>query len=138
MKSIPEKIQLLIRWSILLWGLLILIWLQLEDTSLIPVLSLAALICFIGSVALIIRLSSTKQLHLFVYPGIGAMAGLTLIPIALLLIAIKTSVHSHETPDFTTSQILSLIYRFPIMIGGGFFISLGYGLWQTTHQLKNP
>jgi hypothetical protein len=43
--------------------------------------------------------------------------------------AIKTGLHGHAAPDFTSAQVIEVFLRTPIWGLGGLLIGLGIGLW---------
>jgi hypothetical protein len=100
-------------------------WLPFEDTSeIIPLL----LACLFSAWMAAVYLSKPQKRFRATLPNYilaGTLAGMAITPLTLLLMALKTGLHGHATPDFTTQQIVSVVQRTPIWVGGGFLIGLG-------------
>ncbi|MBL6965564.1 MAG: hypothetical protein ISR60_03320, partial [Anaerolineales bacterium] len=111
-------------------GVVILFWLPIEDTQINTVTFLALLIAAFGAARATYKRRASK-LHAGLRAVlIGLLAGASATPIALLLIALKTGIHSHGAPDFTLTQINSLIQRTPYFTIGGLLIALGCAVWM--------
>lgn len=117
-------------------GILMLLWLPLEDSSESPVMVFALIIS--GVLALRVTYLEQNTPNLLRIALIGLLAGLFVIPIALVLIAFKTGVHSHDVPDFPAEQILSILQRIPLFTLGGLFLGVGSGVWLTAKKPKPP
>ncbi len=113
-----------------------LLWLPLEDSSESPVMVFALIIS--GVLALRVTYLEQNTPNLLRIALIGLLAGLFVIPIALVLIAFKTGVHSHDVPDFPAEQILSILQRIPLFTLGGLFLGVGSGVWLTAKKPKPP
>lgn len=118
-------------------GLLILIWLSIEDRNeLLVVLASGAVCAWIAARLLLIPPDSDRQLLIrHALAGIGA--GALLVPIAILLMSIKNGIHSHITPDFSLDQMQSVLMRAPYFILSGFLIALGIGIWRLVKRDEN-
>ena len=114
----------------LLLGLTILIWLSIEEQSELFVLVGSGAICaWIASCLLLTPPQSNRQL-ITRHGLVGIGAGLLLAPLAILLMAVKSGIHGHGTPDFSIAQIQSVLLRSPYFILSGFLIALGIGIWR--------
>lgn len=118
------------RATAVLLGFGLLVWLTIEDQNTLSVIIFAGAICaWLGARILIFPPASRKQLIVrHILAGLGA--GLLLAPIAVLLMALKTGIHGHGTPDFTVAQIQSVLSRTPYFALSGFLLGLGSGLWR--------
>jgi hypothetical protein len=118
-----------IMWGIV--GVLWFLWIGFEDRSLMPVLILAALISLAIGFEWAVR-SWGRDWHL-VYLLSSSLKGLTiggLAPlIAIVLVFLKTSLHQHETPDFSEQDLLLLLQRIPFWASAGFLFGLAYAIW---------
>jgi archaellum biogenesis protein FlaJ (TadC family) len=136
---------------LLVVGIAWLIWLSIEDLSERWVLLFSVTICVLMAIRFIIYYSaqlpknekrysqskdqqSNKQ-FLF-YPIVGSLTGLAVTPVALFLMALKTGLHSHLAPEFTSSQVIIVLARTPIWIIGGLLIGVGMGLISWSQQTK--
>ncbi len=54
-----------------------------------------------------------------VYPLAGLLGGAATAPVALLLMAIKTGLHGHSVPDYTSAQMMAVLISFPVWVGAG-------------------
>jgi len=127
-----SPIPLWLRFSAIGAGILILLWLPIEDTSEKPAISIALVI----SVLLALRALCGRQYQqgIIRMTLIGGLAGTAITPIALLLIAFKTGLHSHGIPEFPVEQVIALLRRTPFFSIGGLFVGLGSGAWLSTRK----
>lgn len=111
-------------------GILVLAWLPFEDHSPLGALTLAAGMCaWLAVRALRTPLQSNRQVW-GRYALVGALAGLGVAPLALLLMAVKTGLHAHATPDYTAVQLQSTIGRILIFGVSGLLVGLGGAAWR--------
>jgi hypothetical protein len=116
-------------------GALLLVWLPLEDTDEKRALAFAAALNAWLVIRYLNRLSPANRKSLLKHILAGALAGLAITPAALFLMAFKTGMHGHGTPDFTAEQILSVINRTHIWGSAGLLLGLLSGfLFKTTSQ----
>ena len=113
-----------LRLAALILGIFLLLWLPVEDTDEIQVLVAAAAVsAWLALRYLLSQTGSAKSLgkHILV----GTLAGLAVTPLALFLMAFKTGLHGHDSPDFTAEQIYFVIYRTPLWGFAGLLLGLG-------------
>ena len=96
------------RFSGLLLGILVLVWLPVEESSVLGVLVIAGLICTWGGIWLLFKTGSYRRHGIVRHVLIGGLAGFFVVPAAITLMAIKTGIHGHGTPDFTVEQMQAL------------------------------
>jgi hypothetical protein len=60
--------------------------------------------------------------------GVGLLTGTLVAPVAVLLILIKISLHSHGTPDFTSGDIGAVMNRTPVWALAGVLSGEALGL----------
>lgn len=114
----------------LLLGFGILIWLPIEDQSELLVLIISTAICaWLAARFLNSQFRSDKQL-VFRHALVGLAAGLALAPLAILLMAVKSGIHGHGTPDFSVEHMLSVLEGTFYFALSGILISLGIGVWR--------
>lgn len=117
-----------LRYLALILGIIILLWLPVEDVSERgPVLLSAALCAWWAARFLIYDHPKAKAFWLR-YLLCGALAGLATTPVALLLMIFKSGLHGHAAPDFTPAQMQSVIIRTPLWVGSGILLSFGVAL----------
>jgi hypothetical protein len=114
----------------ILFGIIVLVWVSLEDQSVTWVILFAAAICLLAAA---LSLASSPRSDAgkgwLVYLLAGLLGGAATPPVAVLLMAIKTGLHGHSVPDYTPAQIIAVLTSFPIWVGAGGVIGLGTGLW---------
>jgi len=103
-------------------------WLRLEDTDEKWVLVNAAAVTIWLATLHIVRLPPATQESIPRLALVGVLAGLAIIPVTILLMALKTGLHGHGTPDFTIEQILSVTNRWYIWGSAGLLLGLLSGL----------
>jgi hypothetical protein len=111
----------------LLLGVYLLSWLPYEDKDETrAILSAAAVNAWIA-LRYIVRQPAHSRKNLLRPTVAGFLAGLAITPLALFLMAFKTGIHGHGSPDFTAEQIFAVIYGTPIWSGAGLLVGLGSG-----------
>jgi hypothetical protein len=117
-----------LRLSALILGIYLLLWLPFEDKDETrALLSAAALNTWI-TLRFIIRIPEQKKRNPFRHILVGILAGLAVTPMTLFLMAFKTGIHGHESPDFTAEQIFAVVSRTPLWGVAGLVLGLGSGL----------
>ena len=131
MIRIPE-----LRWVVrLVWVVVApvwFVWIAVEDRRLGPVLLLAALVSSAFAITGLARWRSGRLVGrrrwLVESTGVGLIAGAMVAPIAILLILIKISIHAHGTPDFSLTDIGSVLEREPVWMLAGMLCGEALGL----------
>jgi len=110
----------------------ILFWAGLEDTNIAPVAALGAItaaLAFGHALLARSRSGAFKAGERFVWMILGgACAGMGAALCAILLMAIKVSLHSHNTPDYSPTAVIGLFTRAPQWGLAGLLIGLGLAL----------
>ena len=131
-----RRLPLWQRLAALFLGILILFWLPIEDRSTIGVLIFSILMCVFGALAVTsVRPGSRQgQAGQSAFPRLRTsqtillatwlMAGLAVTGVALLLITIKTGVHGHGAPDYTSEQMARILSLTPLWAVLGLVIGL--------------
>ena len=112
----------------LLLGIVVLVWLLVEESSNLGVLVIAGLVCAWGGIWLLLKIHTAAISKVWIHLIIGGGAGLLLSPVAILLMALKTGIHGHSTPDFTLYQMQLVLSRTPFFILAGILLGAGVGL----------
>lgn len=114
----------------ILLGIILFVWLSFEGQNVTWVILFANAICMLCAAGILARYPRlTQNKGWLVYPVAGLLSGTATTPIALLLMAIKTGLHGHSGPDYTSDQIIAVLISFPVWVGAGAVIGLGAGLW---------
>jgi hypothetical protein len=92
-------------WAII-WGILFLAWLPLEDQSAILPAILGLMASWIIAINFPDHLAAYKSLR-------GAIFGGLFILLAMLLMIFKSGLHAHGFPDFPLDSFLQLARLFP-------------------------
>ena len=106
------------------------IWIPFEDTHIQWVLILSVAICSWFAIRILLNLSAAKWQKVALHSLVGGLAGLAVAPLAFLLMAIKSGLHGHGTPDFTAQQIQTVFGIELYLAISGLLIGLGWGLWR--------
>ena len=128
------SVPLQMRYFAILLGIALLFWLPIEDSAEAwAILFAIAISTWLAIALLLIKRISFRSI-LFDHVFVGTFAGILVTPIALLLMAFKIGLHSHEVPDYTIQQVISAIWKTPIWIIGGFLIGAGSGIWVSSRE----
>lgn len=132
-------------------GIFWLFWLSIEDLSERWVLLFSVIFCVLLAIRFIIANSTPgvqenqpnlhpegerSTRHFLYFPVMGALTGLAVTPMALFLMALKTGLHGHFTPEFTSTQVITVLLRTPIWIIGGLMVGLGMSLVSWSQAKK--
>jgi hypothetical protein len=126
-----------IRWFRLgLVGLVVLwfVWIGIEDTGLFTVLLMAAALLIAAAVAVYMRqnerLPQSGKQRFAAILLIGLASGTLITPTAVLLMAIKISLHNHIVPDFTRRDIAAVLESTPAWVLGALLLSSAGALYD--------
>ncbi|HLC05203.1 MAG TPA: hypothetical protein VJK02_19385 [Anaerolineales bacterium] len=107
-------------------------WIAYEDRSPSTVMGLSAIVCAAFAVTAIARwrggILAERRRWLLETMGVGLATGALVAPVAVVLILVKISLHSHGTPDFTTSDIAQVMNRLPVWALAGVLCGEALGL----------
>lgn len=106
-------------------GVGILIWMVFENNNAVWTVMFAGSILIVAIAGLFFHRPRAQRASWWWLPAFGLAAGLTLAPLAILLMAVKTGLHGHASPDFTSEQILRVLQASPIWAASGLFIGAG-------------
>jgi hypothetical protein len=122
----------------LLLGIGVLVWLPIEEQSELGVLVISGAVCTWAAVWLFVKpIDSDRQL-IVRHSLVGAGAGLAIAPLAILLMAFKSGIHGHGTPDFTVAQMQFVLSRTPYFVLSGALVGLGSALWRLSRRDQSP
>ncbi|MCJ7659847.1 MAG: hypothetical protein MUO67_11915 [Anaerolineales bacterium] len=129
----PTYLSATPRWMRLLalvLGITLLLWFPVEEISQLSVVLFAALISAWFALRALLPVQPGERYYLVRHLLVGALAGLAVAPLAFLLMALKTGLHSHSAPDFTFEQIQVLLFRTPLWVIVGLLLGLGGSLFH--------
>jgi hypothetical protein len=109
-------------------GIALLLWLPIEDVSEQSVILFAALISAWLAARYLISVHPEEYHYLLRHLLAGTLAGLAVSPLASFLMALKTGLHGHSTPDFAIEQMQALLFSAPAWMVVGFLLGLGAAL----------
>jgi hypothetical protein len=118
-------------------GVALLLWLPFEDSGIDVVLAFSTLICGWCALRFLLSIPPGRENWLRRYVFAGALAGLAVSPLAFLLMALKTGLHGHPSPDFTVGQLREVLASTPLWLLAGLLLGFGSGLWRATRRAED-
>jgi len=126
-----------LRISALLIGGGLLVWLPFEESSTLGVLLFSAVICTWVLIYSSVRQFEQGRLAIIRSALVGLITGLSVSPLAFFLMAFKSGLHGHGTPDFTSAQIEQVLSWFPVFGLGGVIAGPAFRIWLRSSK-KTP
>ena len=123
-----------LRISALVLGIIILIWLTIEDETTLWVVIISVAICIWAAGWVLAKPVEGEKWIILRHSLVGIGAGLAIAPLGILLMALKTGIHGHASPDFTVPQMHEVLSRTPFFALSGFLVGLGSGLWRLARR----
>jgi hypothetical protein len=115
-------------------GVLWFIWIGIEDQSPISVLIMAVIMIMALLTASLeryfSRLPESAARRFMVIVTSGLMGGLLVTPVAVLLMAVKVSLHNHSVPDFSRLDVIQVLYSTPAWALGMLMLSAAVALYD--------
>lgn len=108
----------------------LLLWLPFEDTNVNAVLLFSVSICGWWVARFLVGIPGSAEKAIRRHALLGALGGLAVSPLALLLMAVKTGLHGHPSPDFSPEQLQAVLGSIAGWVAAGFLLGLGIGLWR--------
>ena len=133
----PDKKRTWLRFAGLLLAIGIMVWLPIEESSELGVLVVSGLICIWGGIWLLTKTGVDDKHLILRHILVGFGAGLLVAPVAILLMAIKSGIHGHGSPDFTVSQMQNVLSRVPYFALGGVLVGTGSGMLQIMQRKQS-
>ena len=118
------------RLGAILLGVMILLWLSIEDRDERRAVFLAAMLSTLG--ALVTGLRFGARLRGYWYILLGGTFGLLVPLLAVLLMVVKTGLHGHSVPDFTLAQISAVLRQIPVWSVVGLLVGGAAALFDRT------
>lgn len=126
----PLKYRRWLRPTAIMLGVGMLVWLPFEESHENWVVFFAVSIAALFAAAALLRWAGPGSRPWLIYPLITGAAGALVTPLALLLMAVKSGIHGHSAPDYTSTQVSSVLLRTPLWLVSGLLIGLGIAVWR--------
>jgi hypothetical protein len=126
-----------LRISVFLIGGGLLVWLPFEESSTFGVLLFSVVICTWVLIYSSVRQFEQDRLTIIRSALVGLISGLSVSPLAFFLMAFKSGLHGHGTPDFTSAQIEQVLTWFPVFGLGGVMAGSAFRIWLRSSK-RNP
>lgn len=124
------KKDLGLRISAFALGIIVLVWLTIEDENTLWVVIISVAISLWAAAWVLVKPLIGEKRIILRHSLVGIGVGLAMAPLAILLMALKTSIHGHASPDFTVPQMQEVLSRTPFFALSGFLVGIGSGLWR--------
>lgn len=122
-------------WLRISWGLtgaLWFFWIGIEDRSTFTVLimsaALVSALAITGYQRRVNHLPDAGKRRLVGTLLLGLLGGMLVPPTAILLMAVKISLHNHAVPDFTREDVISVLTSTPAWVLGGLLFAAANAL----------
>jgi hypothetical protein len=119
-----------LRFIALVIAVIFFIWLPREDDNTLWVVFFALSLSAWIAARFLLKIRASQKPRVLVYGFVGLLAGLLISPLALMVVAIKNGIHSHEFPDFSLAQIWEIVSLTPYYLAAGLIIGLILSLWS--------
>lgn len=131
----PRRTRLLI----LAYGILVFLWLRIEDNSVLPAVTAGLGLSLLAAFIWLTNNLSGRTLRLrYALPGaalLGGLCGLGAAAATAGLMLLKNGMHGHVFPDFPFGIIVEILQRAPLWALAGGLIGLGLALaWWALQQ----
>lgn len=124
------RIRRYVRRAAFFLGVALLIWLPMENSSILWPLLFALAGSILGVVRALPPPPRTGGWRWLLYALAGMLAGLAVTPLAIFIMAFKSGLHGHGAPDFSPGQVISVINRTPWWVISGTLTGAGCGLMR--------
>lgn len=129
-----------LRLGIMLLGVMILIWLSVEDQGTISVHLFGFVVAFVLLLQMTLRTyagSPYRQLRGGFWLTMGGLLGVLTAITTTLLMFLKTALHSHVYPDYPVEMMLATLLRAPVWgMVGLLIVSGGLLIQRAAHNLS--
>jgi hypothetical protein len=133
MADSKPKTTLAIRWAAIGLAVVSFIWLPVEDTTVAFLLAVALGWCAWAGVWAFQQANRVDPISQGRLLAIGAIAGLAVSPMALILALLKAGLHGHGFLDFTNNQLVLIAKTTPGWILLGLLVS-----WFSHLAIRHP
>jgi hypothetical protein len=118
-------------------GVGVILWLPFEDTGVNGVLAFSVLICGWWAARSLLNAPISEGSLIRRHVFFAALAGLGVSPLALLLMALKTGLHSHPSPDYSPEQLGAVLVSTPVWVLASVLLGVGSGLWRVNRGAED-
>jgi hypothetical protein len=124
-------------WVRITWfitGVLWFVWLGIEDSSTVTVLLISAALCFAMTTTNyqhhVKHITRSRTRRFLATLLVGLLGGLLVAPTAVVLMAVKTSLHNHIVPDFTQKDVIQVLHSTPAWVLGALILAAACDLYN--------
>ncbi len=123
------------------YGLVLIFWMSLEDSSTLTVslLGTGAAVIYIG-IWLLNRLSERELAFRHWFPGMifsGTLFGAASVLITVILMFFKSGWHGHIYPDYPPQMIFAMLTRLPVWALSGTLTAIFCAILLLLHKAQN-
>jgi hypothetical protein len=127
----PSPVPIRLRLAFILLGIFTLLWLPVEENSLVLVFLISGTACSLGLLVFLERQPSAKGMKKSLWvPLAGLLAGAAVTLVALALMAVKTGVHGHGISDYSAEQVIFALRLTPLWMGVGLIAGVCIARWR--------
>ena len=133
------RLPVWLRISFIFLGLFILLWLPVEDRSVVVVLLISGCASILGLLALLnLRQQSWAtaeengggKRRILWAPLAGLLTGAAVTLAAIALMALKTGLHGHGAPDYSPEQVSLVLRAAPLWMCVGLIFGVLVAVWR--------
>lgn len=133
------RLPVWLRISFIFLGVFILLWLPVEDRSVVVVLLISVCASILGLLALLnlqqqrwVTAEETGggKLRILWIPLAGLLTGAAVTLAAIALMALKTGLHGHGTPDYSPEQVSLVLRAAPLWMCVGLIFGVLVSVWR--------
>ena len=128
-----------LRLAFIFLGVFILLWLPVEEHSLVVLLLISGCACILGVLS-VLNLQQQRwtaageqgggMKKILWYPLAGVLAGGAVTLAAMALMAVKTGLHGHGAPDYSPAQVSLVLRAAPLWICLGLIPGVLAAVWR--------
>ena len=133
------RLPVWLRISFTFLGLFILLWLPVEDRSVVVVLLISGCVSTLGLLAFLnlhqqrwttAEESGGGKKKILWVPLAGFLTGVTMTLAAVALMALKTGLHGHGAPDYSPEQVSLVLRAAPLWVCLGLIFGVLAAVWR--------
>jgi len=137
--GLRPRLPVWLRISFIFLGLFILLWLPVEDRSVVVVLLISGCVSILGLLAFLnlrqqrwatAEESGGGKKQCLWIPLAGMLAGAAVTLAAIALMALKTGLHGHGAPDYSPEQVSLVLRAAPLWVCVGLIFGVLVAVWR--------
>jgi hypothetical protein len=137
--GLRPRLPVWLRLAFIFLGVFILLWLPVEERSVVLLLLISGCACTLGLLAVMNILQQRwattggqrrgKRQTLW-YPLAGLLSGVALTLVAIILMVVKTGMHGHGAPDYSPAQVSLVLRLAPLWVCLGLVTGVLAAVWR--------